>query len=682
MHAPARAQRVVARMTLTRQVALLSLIPMVILGVLLARVLQAQILARTLADQSQAARLITRIGIQPALSERKVRQGLNPATVAALDRQLRSGTVKRDLARIKIWNANDTVVYSDDHSLIGRRLKPSDDLEHALAGRPNEAIIVNPTPNSETAGEVGLGTLIEVYVPLRFAASGPPAGAFEIYLSYRPVAGAIARDKRTIALLVAVGLALLWLVLYRIVARASRKLRQQASENYRLARFDQLTSLPNRTLFTERLQAHLRAARRPATTAVLAIDIDGFTQINHTLGNAIGDQVLRETARRLAAGLADDAVVARLGDDEFAVLCGTVDGEAGALGKAADAQRRLESPMAFDGIALNVEAAFGVATAAPGALAAEELLQHAEAGLARACAERTQVELYRPERDSFDANRLILLGQVRGALERGEFILHYQPKLDLATGRTTGVEALVRWRHPERGLLGPVDFVPLIEQTALVGPFTLSVVDNAARQLVAWRELGLDIEMSVNLSARNLLDDDLPAKIFDILRRRGVPAERLAVEVTESATMANSDKAALTLQALRSGGIGVSIDDYGTGNASIDYLARLPATELKIDRSFITGICEDPRAEAIVKSTIDLARHLDLKVVAEGIETDADLARVTALGCDMAQGYLISRPVPPEELVRHLTAGLDAAPGRSSGKASGAVPVATASRSV
>ena len=234
---------------------------MVVLGVVLARVLQAQVEGRTLAEETRAARLIAHIGIQPRLSPRGVRRGLTPGEIHDLDRQLRTAAVKQDLARIKIWNAHDTVIYSDDHSLIGRRLEPSDDLEEALDGHPQQAAIVNPTPHSETAGEVGLGTLIEVYVPLRFAAAGRPAGAFEMYLSYRPVAGAIARDRKEVALLIAGGLLLLWLALYRIVAGASRRLRAQARENDRLARYDRLTGLANRTLYSERLDAELRSER-------------------------------------------------------------------------------------------------------------------------------------------------------------------------------------------------------------------------------------------------------------------------------------------------------------------------------------------------------------------------------------------------------------------------------------
>jgi len=654
MRSPAAFRGAAGRLTLTRQVALLSLLPMAVLGLALARVLQTQTVARTLADESQTARLIARIGIQPTLTPSEVRDGLAPAAVQALDRQLRTPSVKRDLARIKIWNADDTVVYSDDHSLIGRRLTPSDDLEHALAGRPNDAVVVVPSAHSETAGEVGLGTLVEVYVPLRFDGSSRPAGAFEMYLSYRPVAGAIAHEKTIIALLVTVGLLLLWLVIYRIVARASRTLRRQAADQYRLARYDRLTGLPNRTLFSERLDATLRGRERGAHTAVVMVDIDRFKDVNNTLGNATGDQVLRETARRLSRDLGAQTLLARLGNDEFAIVpAGATDND-GAIAVAAGVQRSLEAPMVLDGIVLDIELSVGIAASTDPATGAQELLQQAEAALARARAECSRVEVFSPGRDSFDPTSLILLGQVRAALERDEFVLHYQPKLDLASGTTSGVEALVRWRHPERGLLAPVEFVPLVEQTALVGPLTLHLVELAARQAAAWQELGLSLEMSVNLSARNLLEDELPQRIIEILRAHGVAPGQFTVEVTETATMVHADKAIAVLERLRELGVGVSIDDFGTGSASIDYLARLPATELKIDRSFITGICEDPRAEAIVRSTIDLARHLALEVVAEGIETPGELERLTALDCDTGQGYLISRPLPAEELTAQL----------------------------
>ncbi len=265
-----------------------------------------------------------------------------------------------------------------------------------------------------------------------------------------------------------------------------------------------------------------------------------------------------------------------------------------------------------------------------------------------------RAEVYSAAHDSFDPARLTLLGQIRPALERDEFVLHYQPKLDLQTGRIAGVEALLRWRHPEHGLLAPLRFIPLVEQTALIGPVTLHVVAKALRQASRWRELGLDVAMAVNLSARNLLDPDLPAQIENLLREQSIPAGELTVEVTESATLSDPDRAVRVLSALKAGGVGVSIDDFGTGNASIEYLARLPADEIKIDRSFVTDLCEDRRAEAIVHSTIDLARHLELNVVAEGIETEAVLDHLAGLGCGTGQGYFISPPLPADEITARL----------------------------
>jgi diguanylate cyclase (GGDEF)-like protein len=651
--------RLTARLGLTRQVALLSLLPIVALGFILTHVLEAQIDDRTLADASRSARLIARVGIQPRLTPASLRHGLSPGAIRALDEELNAPSVARDLARIKIWNAEHTVIYSGDHTLIDRRLAASDDLLAALSGRPAAAELVNPTAGSETASEVGLGQLVEVYVPLRFSSAGPPAGAFEIYLSYRPIAAAVARDKRTIVLLVAGALALLWAILFRIVARASRRLRRQAKENYRLARYDPLTGLPNRTLFNERVRgAVARGRRRGGSAAVLLIDLDRFTETNNTLGTSNGDRVLCEVARRLEQALGGDTLVARPGGDEFAVLCADSGGVPGARGVAAAVQACLEAPILIDGVALNVEASIGIGVIGEHAADAETLLRCADRALAHARSHSTRVEVYTPACDRFDAGSLRLLGEMRGALEREELVLHYQPKLDTHNGRITGVEALVRWRHPQLGMLAPPKFIPLVEQTALIGPLTLYVIDAALAQLRAWRERGIELEMSVNLSARNLLDPSLAQRVAELLHRHAVPAGMLTVEVTESAAMAEPDRAVAVLESLRDIGVGISVDDFGTGNASIDYLAKLPASELKIDRSFITGILEDPRAEAIVRSTIDLARNLGLSVVAEGIETEAVLEHLAVLGCDLGQGFFISRPLPAEELSERLRAQL------------------------
>ena len=650
------ARLLAARLSLTRQVALLSLLPMIAFGFILARVLQAQIVERTLADATRSAHIIANVGVRPRLTPANLSHGISSQDVAQLDAVLGAPSVGGDLARIKVWNAADTVVYSEDHSLIARRLQPSDDLEDALRGTPKPAALIDPSKDSETASEVGLGQLIEVYVPLRFHSTERPSGAFEIYLKYRPIAAAVARDKRMIAVLVAIGLALLWAILYRIVARASRRLRRQAHDNYRLARYDPLTGLPNRNLFIEELERAARAAEAGGfSVAVLLIDLERFTEINATLGSESGDEVLRQVAARLDDAV-QDGLIARVGGDEYAVLCRRVSGTEQALETARALQSRLEAPLELAEVELDVEASIGVAVLALRAQQADSLLRRADLALAHARARGSRVELYSPEFERGDAGALRLLGQVRRALANGEFTLHYQPKVDLRDRRITGVEALVRWDHPVLGLLPPGRFIPLIEQTGLIGPLTNFVIEGALTQIVAWRRRGIAVEVSVNLAARNLVELDLPDRVAALLRAHDVPASQLVVEVTESSAMADPQRGVRVLKALRALGVGVSIDDFGTGNASIGYLADLPASEMKIDHSFVTNLLEDARAQAIVGSTIDLARNLGLELVAEGIETEAVREHLAALGCAKGQGYLFSKPLPAEEITLALAA--------------------------
>ena len=315
----------------------------------------------------------------------------------------------------------------------------------------------------------------------------------------------------------------------------------------------------------------------------------------------------------------------------------------------------MEQPVALDGVALNVDVSAGIALTPEHANDADLLLQRADMALDRARSRRGRVELFGAEHDDSGAARLELLGEVRPALERGEFTLFYQPKLELASGRVAGVEALLRWSHPQRGMVAPLQFI--LAHRAQRPRHSRDAATWSTwhcDQLARWRAAGIELEMSVNLSTRNLHDPALPGQIEALLHRHAIPAAALTVEITESAAMADPDTAVGVLDALRDLGVGVSIDDFGSGHASIAYLVQLPVTELKIDRSFVAGMCENARDEAIVRTTIDLARRLQLHVVAEGIETAAVRDRLAALGCDTGQGYLISRPAPADELTPWL----------------------------
>jgi diguanylate cyclase (GGDEF)-like protein len=424
----------------------------------------------------------------------------------------------------------------------------------------------------------------------------------------------------------------------------------ESGSSERLERYDNLTGLPRRTLFIAQAEDALR--RKPDSVAVLVIGVDRFKEIIDTLGRRSADSVIHEVGSRLSARFSRHALVARLGGDEFAVMCLDADDSA-ALAAANEFRRTMDSPIVVGGLDLNVEASIGIARPDEGT-DIDELLRRADVALAHANAHGGGIEIYAQKHDTFDLARLALLAEVRAALTQGGLVLHYQPKIDLATKRITGVEALLRWEHPDRGIVPPLDFIPVIERTALIDSVTHFVIDQALRQAELWRARGLDLQMAVNLAARNLLDPGLPQTVARLLREHGAPASRLVLEITESGVMADPARAVQVLTELRSLGVGVSIDDFGTGHASLAYLARIPATELKIDRSFVSVACEDHRADAIVRASSDLAHHFGLTVVAEGIEDDATMEHLIRIGCAIGQGYRISRPLPAEDITARL----------------------------
>ncbi len=424
----------------------------------------------------------------------------------------------------------------------------------------------------------------------------------------------------------------------------------RAAENEYQARHDALTGLANRTWFTQLVDAALASKAPPA--ALLSLDLDRFKEINDTLGHQNGDQILRSVADRLRSVVREPEVAARLSGDEFALLVWGEDGTRAAADAASRIHRCLEEAFDVSGLALNISATVGAAVVSPDAADAGTLLRQADVAMYLAKAAHTPLEQYSPERDEYSPARLALVGEFRRAIDSGELVAWYQPKVDVATGRIVAAEALARWVHPVRGLVRPDDFIPIVEQTNLLRPMTLRILRDAIECFASLHRLGIELGISVNLSARNLLDPDIPRAIASMLRSSGLPSDLLTVEVTESATMSDPERAIATLGELRDLGLHISVDDFGTGHASLAYLKRLPVTELKIDKSFITHLASDGSDQSIVRSTIELAHELGLTCVAEGVEDEWTLEWLGAQSCDQAQGFLFSEALPADEFTR------------------------------
>ncbi len=424
------------------------------------------------------------------------------------------------------------------------------------------------------------------------------------------------------------------------LARAERRARHDALH-------DALTGLPNRKMLAARFEELLEPGREPAGTALLMIDLDRFKEVNDTLGHQCGDQLLVQVGRRLLAAVREGDTVARLGGDEFGVLMlGVADTEA-AMALADRIQLALEQPFRVEGIDLDVEASVGVALAGKG-LDVASVLRHADVAMYVAKRQGLGSFAYDPSADGHSPARLSLLGELRGALRRHELVLHYQPKISLSTGDVVGAEALVRWQHPKRGLVPPGDFVPLAEHTGLIRSLTKYVLDAALAEERRWIDAGRPLPIAVNLSARNLLEDGLVEQIVRLLKRHDVPANLLELEITESTVVTEIAHVGTLLARLRALGIRVAIDDFGAGFTSLAQLKNLQVSELKIDRSFVAAMAKSGSEELIVRSVIELSHNLGLTAVAEGVETPTELATLAGFGCDVAQGFHLSKPLPSE----------------------------------
>ncbi len=437
---------------------------------------------------------------------------------------------------------------------------------------------------------------------------------------------------------------------------ATNELATKQAENEHQAMHDSLTGLPNRVLFQKRLTEAIDAARtREERIAVMLMDLDHFKEVNDTLGHHFGDQLLKEIGPRLSTVLRDGDMMARLGGDEFGVLLPDLPDDEVAFSIAGRLLEELAVPVSVEGLALDVAGSLGIAIFPTHGQSAESLLRRADVAMYSAKEAGGGYETYTQRMDQHNPARLTLVSQVRPALEREEFEMYFQPKVRLNDGRVAGAEALIRWNHPERGLVAPDEFIPLVEKTVLLGPMTSYVMEHVMRQWRAWADQGMAIPIAINLSPRSLLDRNLPEEAAALLERFDMPASFLRMELTENFLMSDSGRSNAVLDGISEVGISLSIDDFGTGYSSLGYLKRLPIDEIKIDRSFVMDMHADGDDYMIVRATVDLGKNLGLRVVAEGVEDRETFDRLADFGCDEAQGYYISRPMPLEEFDRWLS---------------------------
>jgi diguanylate cyclase (GGDEF)-like protein len=545
-----------------------------------------------------------------------------------------------------VYGPNGRLAYSDLGPSAGRSVDAAH-IAAAIAGRSSTEV---------TSIRDGLGEEVRVlqsFVPLTSGTRGT-RGALVLYEDYAPIASAAWHAVLPVAGVLEAVLLALYLVLLPLLRRTSHRLGRQMDEIKRLALHDALTGLPNRTLLRQRLQEELETDDDSGSLAVLLLDLDRFKEINDTLGHESGDELLCAIADRLRNLMRESDMVARLGGDEFAVLCRLTKGRDEALLVSERLRHGLEEPFAVAEMTLEVEASVGIALHPEHGSDVEALMRHADIAMYRAKETRT-AEIYCSETDHYSTQRLALTSELRQAIADDQLLIHYQPRVDMVTGELRKVEALVRWDHPERGPLSTADFIPLAERSGLASSLTRCILEGSLRDARAWTDAGHAIGVSVNLFGRDLLDLGLPTQISDLLAEFDLDPRLLEVEITENTILTDPKRAHSILTRLAKREIRIAIDDFGTGYSSLSHLSRLPADVIKIDKSFVQQMGTDRDADLIVRSTVDLAHNLGLEAIAEGVETEDLWERLTQLGCDTAQGFYISRPIPGERVIDWLT---------------------------
>jgi diguanylate cyclase (GGDEF)-like protein len=621
-----------------------SLVPIIVLGIAVAQSLRTSIRERALDRAKQEAVVVAKLAIEPQLSFADLERDLPIEKRARMSDVLTEGALGRRIVQVQVRNSAGRIVFATDAPTIGRTAPPTLQSKAAL-----DEGDVSSAPQADGDG----GKVVATFVPLRVVGQAEPAGVAMIWTDYSPVAHTVADDSRkTIAILV-VGMTALWILLFLVTTVASQRLRKQAADREHQALSDALTGLPNRTMFNDLVQRTiLGAQRKKKLVSVMLMDLDRFKEVNDTLGHHNGDLLLQRIAQRLQGVLRDGETIARLGGDEFAILIPDVPDRQACVHVAKRLLKTLEEPVVVGGLALQCEGSIGIAIYPEHGKQVEAIMRAADVAMYVTKEQRSGHEFYDAalHEHRHDAGRLALVGELRRAMDEAELVLHYQPKVDLQSGKVKGVEALARWNHPERGLLSPDEFIPLAERSNLLRPMTVYLLDTALRQCNAWRARGLDVSVAVNLSMQNLLDLRLPNDVARLLTSWRLPPGSLELEITESTIMSDHRRAMSILTRLNKMGVTLSIDDFGTGYSSLAYLQELPVSAVKIDKSFVMTMDTDPGNATIVQSTIDLGHNLGLKVIAEGVETERCYGALARMGCDYAQGYFLSKPLSPQKM--------------------------------
>ena len=638
-----RAPRLVLRFTLLTGVSLA--IASVAIFVMVRGFVTSQ--ARDAVEQN--TRFVAQAVLSRELAPGDFERQLTPARRRALKRLFRQQVMIDDVESAALYDTGGSLRFSTTEP-AGAGTAPlhaASAVRATLAGQK-----IRTAVEQTTARDGSSRTVLRQLVPIWFGDRA--AGVLVTERDYAPIARSVTATFLPIALVLEGVLLVLFISLFPVLRRATRQIDSHMEEIEHQALHDSLTGLPNRVLFHDRIETALANARRTGgRAAVLLLDLDGFKEINDALGHASGDQLLRELAVRLRGTLRDTDTIARLGGDEFGVVmpAGSADD---VLETATRIHVAVDEPFEIGGLSLDVKTSVGGVLYPDDASDADTLVRFADVAMYAAKRNRTRIELYNPAADVSSRESLSLGSELRRALEAGDIVAHYQPKVEVSSGRVVGAEALVRWDHPERGIVLPSQFLPVVQKAGLMGSLTALVLQGAAAEAAAWSRDGLDLGVAVNVDVDALLDPAFPRRVAEVLEETGLAPELLTIELTETSLMADPVRAGYVARELSSVGVRLSIDDFGTGYSSLGYLTALPLAELKIDRSFVGRMTESPMDMVIVRTILDLGSNLDLSVVAEGIESTKAREMLEELGCGLAQGYEFGSPMSAGRLTAFL----------------------------